>query len=274
MSTTEDEQSDVGTPADETPRSQTPPRMTRFQLGVIGLSLVAAAVILAVGLPEMPRVFGALPDATIPAALFVAFTGIVAVNAVSVHRTWPVVDIVIASLVGVVGGFYLWIVAAAWEPMTAPLSFYPPASALLAGLWLVPGVLGGLIIRRPGAAVYTELVAATLEAVLGNQWGMSTIWYGLLQGLGAEVVFAVLLYRAWGLLGAAAAAVGAGLTVGSLDTFLYYTAFSVNYKITYIMLAVLSGVVIAGVGSWALTRALASTGALSDVASGRAAERV
>ena len=40
------------------------------------------------------------------------------------------------------------------------------------------------------------------------------------------------------------------------------------------MLAVVSGAVIAGVGAWALTRALATTGALAPLASGRTAERV
>jgi energy-coupling factor transport system permease protein len=222
----------------------------------------------------MPAVFGELPDTTIPAALVVTFVGIIVINAISVHRTWPVVDIVMASAFGVVGGFYFWVVAAAWEPLTAPLAFYPPASAVLGGLWLVPGVLGGLIIRRPGAAVFVELVAAVLEALLGNQWGLSTIWYGLLEGLGAEVVFALLLYRVWGFFGAAAAGAGAGLTLGTLDTFLYYPEFSLAYQSAYLGLITLSGVIIAGVGSWALTTALARTGALSAVASGRAATRV
>lgn len=42
----------------------------------------------------------------------------------------------------------------------------------------------------------------------------------------------------------------------------------------YILLAVLSCIVIAGLGSWLLTRALVRTGALSSVAAGRAAKRI
>ena len=46
------------------------------------------------------------------------------------------------------------------------------------------------------------------------------------------------------------------------------------YKIVYILLAMLSATVIAGLGGWALTRALAATGALAPLPSGRVAERV
>ena len=37
----------------------------------------------------------------------------------------------------------------------------PPAQAILYGMWMVPGVLGGLIIRKPGAAVLTSIAAAS-----------------------------------------------------------------------------------------------------------------
>ena len=59
----------------------------------------------------------------------------------------------------------------------APSAFLTPIlpglQGLLAGPWLVAGVLGALIIRKPGAALYTELVAAVISALVGNQWGRS-----------------------------------------------------------------------------------------------------
>ncbi len=192
----------------------------------------------------------------------------------SAELGWRVVDIVVAAVLGVAGGLFLWGVSAAWTPITAPLSFYPPASALLAGLWLVPGVVGALVIRKPGAAVFTELVAAILEALLGNQWGFATVYYGLLEGLGAEIVVAVFLYRRFGLLTGLGAGAGAGVALGLLDTFIYYPQFSATSKLVYLGLAVVSGALIAGVGGWALTRALARTGALAPLASGRTAARV
>ncbi len=189
-------------------------------------------------------------------------------------RSWRVVDIVIASVLGVAGGVFFWVVAHSWDAITAPLSFYPPASALLGGLWLLPGVLGGLVIRKPGAAIYVELVAASLEALLGNKWGFTTVWYGLLEGLGAEIILAIFLYRRFGPMVALLAGAGAGLALGGLDLTFWYTEFETAHQIAYVAFAVVSGAIIAGLGGWALTRALARTGALSSLASGASAPRV
>ncbi len=190
------------------------------------------------------------------------------------RRRWRVVDIVVASVLGVAGGLFFWVVAQSWEAVTAPLAAYPPASALLGGLWLLPGVLGGLVIRKPGAAVYVELVAATLEALLGNRWGFTTVWYGLLEGLGAEIVLAIFLYRRFGPIVALLTGAGAGIALGILDLTFWYPAFSPSHKVAYLLLAVLSGAVIAGLGGWALTRALARAGALGPLASSGSARRV
>jgi energy-coupling factor transport system substrate-specific component len=174
----------------------------------------------------------------------------------------------------VVGGVVFWAFNLTWTSISTAVSFFPPLSALFVGVWLFPAVLGGLLIRKPGAAVYTELVAAVVSAFAGNQWGFSTVWYGLVEGLGAEVVFALLLYRAFGLPAALGAGAGAGLTVGLMDTLLYQPTFSPGWKLTYIGFAIVSGVVVAGLGSWLLARGLARTGALAALPSGRAAERV
>ena len=194
---------------------------------------------------------------------------------VTTTRTgWRVVDMVVAAVLGVAGGFFLWAVAVLWAPMTNPLAVWPPLSAILVGLFLVPGVLGGLVVRKPGAAVFTELVAALLEALLGNSWGFSTVYYGLLEGLGAELVFLLFLYRKWNAVVALLAGAGAGLACGVLDTTLYYPDFPFAQKAAYIGMAIVSGAVIAGLGGHLLTRALAATGALSAMPSGRRRELV
>jgi energy-coupling factor transport system substrate-specific component len=241
----------------------------------VAVAVVAAVVVLAVGLPASHSMFGTpLSDLTVPLALVLALAALSLAGAASYRGSWRVVDIVTASMIAVVGGLFLWGVATVWTPVTSALSLAPPSSALLAGLWVVPGVVGGLVIRKPGAAVYVELVGAVLEALLGNAWGFSTVYYGLVEGLGAEFVLALLFYRAFGLLPAVVSGAGAGLTCGLLDVSVYYPDLTPGTKIAYGLLATVSGAVIAGAGAWALTRALARTGALAPLASGRSAERV
>lgn len=246
------------------------------QVLLVGIlaSLLAGAAVLTIGLPDGVEVFGTeLSDLTVPAALIVALLGTSAVGAAAARGSWRVVDIVVAAVLGVAGGllFVVWNVFV-YPGVSALLP--PPVSALLVGVWLLPGVLGGLIIRRPGAAVFTELVAASLSALIGNEWGFATVWYGLLQGLGAEVVLAVFLYRYWRLPVALLAGAGTGLVAGVLDTTVYYAELTPVVQVAYIGCAVVSGVVIAGLGSWALARALARTGVLAPLASGRDGRRV
>jgi energy-coupling factor transport system substrate-specific component len=240
------------------------------------LGLLAAAVVLVVGLPDDVTVFGAtLADLTLPAALLLVMGGLWAAGWTASRRApWRVVDIVTASVLGVAFGLVFVVWNLGWATLSNGLAFFPPLSAVAAGVWLLPAVVGGLVVRRPGAAVYTELVAATLSALIGNQWGFATVWYGLLEGLGAEVVLALLLYRRWGLPTALLAGAGAGVVVGLLDAFVYYPDFEPGYKAVYVALAVVSGVVVAGLGGWALTRALGRAGALAPLASARDARRV
>jgi energy-coupling factor transport system substrate-specific component len=251
-----------------------PERPAPALLAAIAVAVLAGIAVYAVGLPDSPSLFGTpLSDLTLPAALAVALGGITVAVAAYRRSSWRIVDIVVAGVLGVAGG----LVFAVWNIGYTAMSGWlvPPASALVAGVWLFPAVLGGLVVRRPGAAVYTELVAATVSALIGNEWGFATVWYGLVEGLGAEVVFALLLYRAFGLVPALLAGAGAGVAVGLLDSLLYFPELlDVTGKLAYVGLAVLSGVVIAGLGGWALTRALARTGVLHGLSSGRTAELV
>jgi len=182
---------------------------------------------------------------------------------------WRTVDIVVAAVVAVAFG----VVFAGWDALwnvTAPtFVFFPPAQAIIYGMWLVPGVLGGLLIRKPGAAVFTELVAAVVSVFLGAPGPLTIAMYGLLQGLGAEVVFAAVRYRTWNLRVALLAGACAGVVPAVLDPVLWYAAWAFPWKLVYGVLVVVSSLVMAGAGSHALVRALARTGVLAPFASGR-----
>ncbi|MGH8979724.1 MAG: ECF transporter S component [Acidimicrobiales bacterium] len=182
---------------------------------------------------------------------------------------WRTVDVVVASVIAVAGGVVFWAWDQLWYATTAAFAAFPPAHAVLYGVWLAPGVLGGLIIRKPGAALYTELVASVVEALLGSSWGLSVVLYGIFEGLAPELVFFVLTYRTWRLPVAVVAGAVAGVAAACLDLFYYYGAWRTDWKLTYVGVVVVSCAVMAGAGSWWLVRALARTGVLQPFASGR-----
>jgi energy-coupling factor transport system substrate-specific component len=250
-------------------------RLAPAQLAALVAGVVAGLVVWQVGLPDDPVWDTTWAALTVPAALVVgAGVGVVAIAA-STRRRWRVVDLTVAAVLAVAGGLLLWGLNTAWTPLTTPVArLYPPLPALLNGVWLLPGVLAGLVVRRPGAALLGETVAALIEAQLGGLWGFASVYYGVVEGLGAELVFALLLYRRFGLGAALAAGAGSGVALALLDLTFYFTDYPAGQKLAYVVLSVLSGAVIAGAGGWALTRALAATGALAPLASGREAERV
>ncbi|GAA2232454.1 ECF transporter S component [Herbiconiux moechotypicola] len=185
---------------------------------------------------------------------------------------WRVVDIVVASVIGVASGLVFWVWNLTYSPLSTPLeALLPGAQSLVGGVWLFAGVLGGLIVRKPGAALFTELVAATVSALVGTQWGPLTLVSGLVQGLGAEIVFAAFLYANYRVYVAVLAGAGAGLAMGINDSILWYPGASGAFHTIYIVCGVIGGAIVAGLLSWLLARALARTGALNRFASGREA---
>jgi energy-coupling factor transport system substrate-specific component len=187
---------------------------------------------------------------------------------------WRVVDIVVAATIAVACGaiFVGWNIAS--HVLDGAGALLPGIQAIGYGPWLLGGPLAALIIRKPGAALFGELVAAAVSMLLGAQWGLQTLESGLVQGLAVEIVFAAFLYRAWSWPVAALAGAAAGLVAGFNDWLFWYQGYAPAYLAVYIVAATISGAVIAGIGSWALVKALARTGALSRFASGREAERV
>ena len=183
---------------------------------------------------------------------------------------WRTIDIVIASIIAVAFGVIFWAWNLLWSATQGAFLFFPPAQTLLYGVWLMPAVLSGLIIRKPGASLYTETLAALISALLGNQWGATVIPQGLVQGLGAELAFAALRYRSFHLPAALLAGALTGLSAAVFDFFVWNGAYALwSYRIPYALLTIVSSTIIAGAGSWELVRALVPTGVLDRFGAAR-----
>jgi energy-coupling factor transport system permease protein len=251
------------------------PRLSAAHLAALAAGALAGLLVWRIGLPDV-RVWDTTLDAlTVPTALTVGAGVGVVVIAVTSHRGWRVVDMTVAAVLAAAGGLFLWGMNTAWTPLTTPIGkVYPPLPALLNGVWILPGVLAGLVVRKPGAALFGETVAAAIEALTGGLWGFTSLYYGVVEGLGVELVLALLLYRRFGPAAAMAAGAGGGVALSLLDLTFYFTDYPAGQRLAYVLLSVLSCAVVAGLGGWVLTRALAATGALGPLAAGRAAERV
>jgi len=188
---------------------------------------------------------------------------------------WRVVDIVVAAVLGVACGLLFW----AWNGPGFALydvleAVTPGLGGLTQGLWLIGGPLGALIIRKPGAAIFVELVAAILSALLGSAWGTSTIWYGLAEGIGAELIFLILLYRKFNLPVAIVSGMLAGAGEWAFELFTGNMAKTFAFNAVYLIANMVSGAILAGALAWFLMRALARTGVLSRFAAGRDVRRL
>ncbi|MFD6418079.1 ECF transporter S component [Streptomyces sp. NPDC060194] len=180
---------------------------------------------------------------------------------------WRTVDIVVTAVLGAVFGVVFWAWGLFWNGPAAAIP--APFNALLYGVWLIPPVLGPLVVRKPGAGVFASVVAAAVSAFLGSSWGLTTVVYGLVQGVAGEAAFAAFRYRGFRLPVALLGGLLAGIAASVLDITMYYSANAVGVNIGYAACVMLSCVVVAGWGSWALTRGLAQTGALDPFPSGR-----
>ena len=176
---------------------------------------------------------------------------------------WRTRDIVVAAVIGVAFGVVFWVWNLAWAgPLDILFSAAPPAKDLAYAVWLMPAVLAPLIIRKPGAALFAEMVAAGVSAILGSQWGVDTLLSGFVQGAAAELVFAFTLYRLWTFPVLAVAAAASALAAWIHDWVLYYADVSIELQIIRGIAMVISAVVIVAGGSVLLHRALKQAGVL------------
>ncbi|OFV83468.1 MAG: hypothetical protein A2W26_11545 [Acidobacteria bacterium RBG_16_64_8] len=188
-------------------------------------------------------------------------------------KEWTTRELVVAAVLAVAVGVVFWGWGLLWSSVFQAIPF--PFSYALVGIWMIGGLLVPYVIRRPGAALLGELVAAFVSMVLGNQWGILTMASGLVQGAGSELVFATFRWKRFDGLALYGAAALAGVFSILLDTFVYsyYRTYTWGNIGLAAVLIVISSLVLGGLLSLLLGEALARTGVLSGLAVSRGKER-
>jgi energy-coupling factor transport system substrate-specific component len=160
---------------------------------------------------------------------------------------WRTRDILVAAIIGVV------------SPASAVAPIY---AFLIYGVWLVPAVLAPLIVRKPGAAVFAEMVAAGVSTLLGSPWGPDVLLSGFVQGAAAELVFALVLYQRWSLPVLGAAAIASAAAAWIHDWVLYYPDADLTLQVLRGVAMAVSAIVFVVGGSVLLQRSLRRAGVL------------
>jgi energy-coupling factor transport system substrate-specific component len=180
------------------------------------------------------------------------------------QNSWTLREILIVAAIGATFGFlYLgWVQV--W--LIGQALFGPVTMDVMMGFWFIASIVAATIIRKPGAALLAEVLAALVEVMLGSPAGLLLILAGLIQGAGAEAVFAATRWRDYRLPVLMSAGVGS-----AVFSFVYtwirfdYGALAPGLLLAMFVLRCLSGALLGGLAGHWVTAALYRTGVLSGL---------
>lgn len=122
-----------------------------------------------------------------------------------------------------------------------PKGWSPLANDLLLGIWMMGGPLAAILTKKIFASTLGEILSSTVEAILGGQWGPSTLISGLVQGLSSEMGFFICKYKKYNLSTLSVAAV-----TGAIFTFIFdwfkngYSAYPLHMLIVLFVVRLIS----------------------------------
>ncbi|MBU7455511.1 ECF transporter S component [Leuconostoc fallax] len=113
---------------------------------------------------------------------------------------WSLREVILMALIGIGFGVIYFImdpIYAALDAVLVPMGLHPYAIAITIGPWMMAAPLASYLLKRVGAGLIGEILAATGEALLGGYWGVATIISGFIQGIGSELGFTLTGYKSW-----------------------------------------------------------------------------
>ncbi|PMC75167.1 ECF transporter S component [Brachybacterium sp. UMB0905] len=183
--------------------------------------------------------------------------------------SWRTIDLLVTVLIGAAFGVAFLGYGQLYTLIGPLTSAFKPAEGLLMGIWFLPAMVAMLLVRKPGAALLAEMIAAVLSMLLGSQWGWGTAMSGLVQGMGVELAFLLTAYRRFTLPVAMLGGVIAAAVEWLYEKFSYYQDMAWSASFLMLAMCLISGAVLCGLLGWAASRALVATGAVDTLAAGR-----
>ncbi len=146
------------------------------------------------------------------------------------------------------------------EPFLQPFGL----KYVISGFWLMGAMFFGYIIRKPGSALLGELIPAFIQAFIAR-WGLTSLLWGLVQGLPVELFFLAFAYKRL--------SVGKMAIAGALSAFFsyffdyfYYKYYLLEMQFNLIQLLgfILSGAILGGFLAKYTADRLRTTGVLNQ----------
>ena len=82
-------------------------------------------------------------------------------------------------------------------PAVALLGFGDIPIEFVFGIFFMSAVFTPYILRKPGVATIVGLMTALIQVLMGSAFSSTVIVSGLVQGLGAELIFFLFRYKKW-----------------------------------------------------------------------------
>ncbi len=191
-------------------------------------------------------------------------------------KTWELKDVIMMAILGVVfSAVYLAVFQGGLALSTAltPAGLANFGFEIIYGVWFMAATLAAYVIRKPGVALITEVLASAVELLMGNSGGMTVVLTGLIQGAGAELAFAVFRYKKWNLGVMCLSGVLAAAFIFVYELYyLNYIALAPTLLIAQLAVRFVSAIVFSGVVCKLAGDGLAKTGVVKSYAIGAKAK--
>lgn len=180
------------------------------------------------------------------------------------NQGWTLRETLIVTVLGAVfavlylGWVQVWLIAQA--------VFGSLTMDVVMGFWFIVSIVAAAIIRKPGVAFTSEVLAAAVQILLGSPAGLLLLVTGAVQGAGAEVVFAATRWRNYSLPVLMAAGVGSAVFSFAYTWIRFdYGALQPTILAAMFTLRCLSGALLGGLLGHLIVEALYKTGALAGL---------
>ncbi|GBG94694.1 energy-coupling factor transporter substrate-binding protein [Ligilactobacillus salitolerans] len=138
------------------------------------------------------------------------------------NNAWHLRDVILLTLVAILTGVLYFGVVFLYNALSValtPLGLAPFGNDLILGLWTLAAPLAACLLQKIGSATIGEILASAVEAIMGGQWGISTLISGFIQGIGSELGFTFTAYKRYDMVSLSLSALTTTIVTFTWDLF-------------------------------------------------------